>query len=136
MPDDQQEHGNGFWIGLAVGGLLGAVGSYLATTDEKQRKLLIAKGKQLLENLEEFGESAIEKGEEIKEVVVDKAQKVEKIIEKKAPEVQEMVQEKVEDASEDIEEIAKEAIAKIASATQSAQKTGAKRFFSKGRALK
>lgn len=137
MPDDNNEqHGSGFWFGLAIGGLVGAVGSYLLTTDEKERKKLLARGKQLLEGLEDFGEGALEKGEEIKDEVVAKVQKVTKVVEEKAPEIQEIVQEKVENTSEEIEVIAKDAIEKIAAVTQKAQKTGVKRFFSKGKALK
>jgi gas vesicle protein len=132
MNDDNNEHGSGFWFGLAIGGLVGAVGSYLLTTDEKERKKLLARGKQILEGLEDFGGEALEKGEEIKDEVVAKVQKVTKVVEEKAPEIQE----KAEEVSEDIEEIAKDAIEKIAAVTQKAQKTGVKRFFSKGKALK
>ena len=93
---------------------------------------MLVKGKQILENLEDFGEGVWEKGEEVKDEVVAKVQKASKSVEEKVPEIQE----KAEEISEDIEEIAKDAIEKIAIATQKAQKSGVKRFFSKGKPLK
>jgi len=131
MSDEPKEN-NGFWLGLALGGLLGAVGSYLATTDEMERKKLLAKGKQMLRDIEDFGQSAYEKGEEVKESVTRQAKKIEKVIEEKAPVVQEAVEEK----AGEIEQIAKKAIEEITTATHQAQKKGLKKFFfSKGRPL-
>lgn len=130
--DNNEQHGGGFWFGLAIGGLVGAVGSYLLTTDEKERKKLLARGRQILESLEDFGGEALEKGEEVKDEVVAKVQEVTRAVEQKAPEIQE----KAEEVSEDIEEIAKEAIKKITAATQKVQKSGVKRFFSRGKVLK
>jgi gas vesicle protein len=128
MSNDEQQ-GNGFWFGLAIGGLLGAVGSYLSTTDKEQRKKLLAKGKQILEGLEDFGEEVWEKGGEIKKSVAVTAKKTKKTVGEVKPQIEETVGE----TSEEIEEIARQAIEKIAATTQKAKSSkGLGRFFSKG----
>lgn len=111
-----EEHSSGFWFGLAIGGLLGAVSSYFFTADEKQKKELLVKGKKLLAQIEEFGQSAQEKGEEVK-----------KLIEKKAPEVEEAV----EDTAGDVKKIAQDAIEKITASMEQLEKT-AKKVEKKG----
>ena len=73
---NEEPHHNSFWLGLVIGGLAGAVASYLAVADEKDKKKLIAKGKEILESLEDLGKEAAEKGKELKEVVVGLPQKV------------------------------------------------------------
>jgi gas vesicle protein len=61
----------GFWLGLMVGSLLGAVTAYLTVTDEKDKRKLIARGKELLGKLEDFGQEIGEKGEELGKDVIE-----------------------------------------------------------------
>ncbi|MCL5091116.1 MAG: hypothetical protein M1514_03845 [Patescibacteria group bacterium] len=122
--NDNEEHSNGFWFGLAIGGLLGAAASYLATTDEVERKKLLKKGKLLLENLEEFGGNV---GEQVEE----KVEKVTKLIEKKAPEMVEVASDTVGDTADDVKKIAQEAIEKITASVENLEKT-AKKVEKKG----
>ncbi|HUV72585.1 MAG TPA: hypothetical protein VMW25_06280 [Clostridia bacterium] len=116
--EKNQEH-SGFWLGMVLGGLLGAAGAFYAATEDKEelREKLVERAKWFLDNLDELKDRVGETGEELRE---------------KAIELPEMIEEK----SENIEEIAKEAIEKITSATQKAQKKGIKTFFSKGKPLK
>jgi gas vesicle protein len=61
----------GFWLGLMVGSLLGAVTAYLTVADAKDKKKLIARGKEFLEKLEDFGQEIGEKGEELGKDVME-----------------------------------------------------------------
>lgn len=136
MNDTNEEHGNsGFWFGLAIGGLVGAAAAYLATTDEKERKKLLKKGKQILGSLEDFGGEVIEKGKEVKEVVTDKFEEVGDFVEEKTPVVAEAAQE----AMAKVQETAQDAIARIEEAAENAgdqahqfQKSAKKFFLHRG----
>ncbi len=84
---ENEEQHNGFWLGLVIGGLAGAVASYLAVADEKDKKKLIAKGKEILESLEDFSKEAAEKGKELGETVLEKVEELPKKIEPVVKEV-------------------------------------------------
>jgi len=78
---ENEERHNSFWLGLLIGSLAGAVASYLAVADEKDKKKLIAKGKEILESLEDFSKEAAEKGKELGEAVLEKVEELPKKIE-------------------------------------------------------
>jgi len=84
MTEDNNKDNNGFWAGLVVGGLIGAVAAYFLSSEDKEklRKEIGKKGKLLLRNLEDFGQDAIDKGEEVKEAIEDKAELIEKKVQK------------------------------------------------------
>jgi len=70
---ENEENHNGFWLGIVVGGL--------AVADEKDKKKLIAKGKEILESLEDFSKEAAEKGGELGKAVLEKVEELPEKIE-------------------------------------------------------
>lgn len=138
MSDNDENKGNiGFWLGVILGGLIGAAVTYLAAADDKDelKRNLIKKGKILLKNLGEFKEGVEEKGAEIKEDVVGRVEEVREGIQEKAEEIPEVAQEAVEKVQEE----ANKAIANIVKAADKAEIQAhqkARNFFlSKGRPL-
>lgn len=85
--ENKQEHHSGFWLGMIAGGLMGAVAAYLTVADEKDKKKLIAKGKEILETLEDFGKGAAEKGKELGETVWERVEELPQKIEPVVKEV-------------------------------------------------
>ncbi len=82
MNDREQKHGDfRFFLGFFLGGLIGAIIIFFLGTKEgrKTGKLLEAKGKDILDDLqdkigefEKKGEALVKQGEEIKEEVVER----------------------------------------------------------------
>lgn len=127
---------SGFWLGMILGGLVGAVAAYLAVDDKSElRKSLITKGKILLDHLEDFKDEAVEKGEEIKEGVVEKIKDVREEVQDKIEEIPEAAQEAVEN----VQEVANEAIAKIVKVADKTEANTHKKarlfFLKKGKPL-
>jgi len=71
MNENEERENSGFWLGLFIGGLVGAAAGYLLSSEDKKKALdeLKKKGKALLENVGEWKEEMIDKGEEVKKVV-------------------------------------------------------------------
>lgn len=112
MSEAENSHnGNGFLIGLVVGGLLGAAAAYILGTEDKDelKKKLKEKGKILLDNLEDMESAIGKKTEGLREKVADQV---------------EIVEEKVKEIPETVDD-----------ATKTAKKSFKKFFFRKGRPL-
>ena len=132
--NQERENKGGFWLGLAIGGLVGAVASYFAVTDDKQRRKLLKKGRQLLEGLEELGGDVVEKGGQITEQVTDKIEDVSEVVKEKTPSVQKAAKKAVkqvkglaEDAVQEVQGVAEDA----AETAREIKKSALKRFFFK-----
>lgn len=147
MNDENNESNNGFWIGLIVGGILGAGASYLLGIEDKEeaKKKLLQKGKWLLENFEEIGEKVEEKGEEIKEKATEQVAEVKKEVEEKVKDLPEIAQEAVEN----VQKAAQEAVENIVNAVEENEEvlvekpvkekkasSGKRFFFKKGKQIK
>jgi len=82
-PENKSGHG-GFWFGMILGGLIGAVLAVFATADDKDelKKNLLKKGKIFLKHLGDIREEVEEKGEDVKEGVVEKLSEVKEAADK------------------------------------------------------
>jgi len=80
MSNEVEKKGNhvDFWLGVVLGGLVGAALALFVATDDKDelKKNLLKKGKILLKHFGDLCKDVEEKGEEIKEGVVRKIEKV------------------------------------------------------------
>jgi len=133
MSEDKDQNStshHGFWLGMILGGLIGAAAAYWASTDDKDelKKDLLKKGKILLKNLDELKEEAQEKGTEIKEVVEEK-------VEKGVEEIPEVAQKAVRS----VQGVADRAIGEIVKAAgdveNSAHRQARKFFLKQGKPL-
>lgn len=127
---------SGFWLGVILGGLVGAVAAYLAVDDKSElRKSLLKKGKILLDHLEDFKDEAVEKGEEVKKDVTEKISDVKEEIRDKVEEIPEVAQEAVEN----VQEVANQAISQIVKAADKTEANAHKKarlfFLKKGKPL-
>jgi len=137
--NENENKGGGFWLGLAIGGLVGAVTSYFALTDDKQRRKLLKKGKAIIEGLEDFGGDVVDRGEEIKDQVSDKIEGVSEVVEEKKPQVTKATKKAVKQ----IKAVASDAVEKIEDVAEGASDTAVgikksvikKFFFRKGKPL-
>lgn len=125
MDENQEDHhSGGFLIGLLVGGVLGAVAAYFATSDKEDKAKLLAKGKMLLENVKDFGLEVKEKGEEVVEEVKERVSDIPSA---------------AEEAVKNVQVAAEEAIEKITLAADKAElnahKEARKFFLQKGKSL-
>jgi gas vesicle protein len=113
---DEGPEGNGFWIGLIVGGLLGAGASYLLGMENKEeaKKKLLEKGKWLLENFGEIGEEIKEKSLEVKDEAAERVSEVRDEIEEKVKDLPEIA----EEAVENVQKAAQEAVTSIVNAVE------------------
>lgn len=144
---ENNENNNGFWAGIILGGLVGAGIAYFFSSkdQEKNRRAIQVKGKQLLNGINNFGEDALERGEEIKEAVVDTAEdwqkqavktvaKAEKKIDEFKEEAAGVIEKVQETAQDAISDVNKSAVKLEKSAEKSIESTqkNFKRFFSRG----
>ena len=128
--------GNGFWLGVVLGGVIGAAVAYLATEDKSQlRKNLIKKGKVLLEHWDDFKEDAERSGRKIEKKVSAEFEEVKEEVQDRVEEIPAVAQEAVEN----VQETANKAITEIVRAADKAEVQAhhqARKFFlSKGRPL-
>lgn len=147
MPENNENDGNGFWLGLLIGGAIGAVAGYLFSSDDKKKALLELKekGKILLEDLGEWKDEAVEKGGEVKKVVDKKVTAVAKKTEEAAEVVGDEIQDTAvvaKEAIQKVEQAAKEAVEDISQSVETSVRTFnpkkkgfGKFFFKKGQAL-
>ena len=94
MTDNENHSNNGFWLGVIVGGLLGAVVAYIFGSEDKEelKKKLREKGKILLKNLEDFKEKVGESSEGLREKMVSEVGEVEQKVGELPETVQDAVQ--------------------------------------------
>lgn len=147
MNDENNENNNGFWIGLIVGGILGAGASYLLGIEDKEeaKKKLLQKGKWLLENFDEIGEGIKEKSLGVKDEAVQKVNEVKDEIEERVRDLPEIA----EEAVENVQKAAEEAVENIVNAVEENEEvlvekpvkektasSGKRFFFKKGKQIK
>lgn len=147
MENNSENENGGFWLGLLIGGAIGAAAGYLFSSEDKKKALLELKekGRVLLENVGEWKDEAVGKGEVIKKVVEKKTAEVAKQAGKEAGIVKEEIKDTAEAAKEAIqrvEQVAKEAVEDISQSVETSVKTFnpkkkgfGKFFFKKGQAL-
>jgi len=127
---------SGFWLGVILGGVVGAAIAYLATEDKSQlRKNLIKKGKVLLEHLDDLKDDAADKGKEIQKEVVEKFDDVKENIQDKVEELPDIAQEAVEKVQEEANRAITQIVKTADNAEVQAHKQARKFFLSKGRPL-
>lgn len=145
--NEEESSTSGFWLGMILGGAIGAVAGYLLNSKDKRQALeeIKGKGRLILENLGDFKDEVVEKGERVKKVVVaevvDVAQEVKEAKEAVAQEM-EGVPEAAREAIEKVEKAAAEAVKNISDSVKSSgsridprKKGFGKIFFKKGEAL-
>ncbi len=127
---------SGFWLGVVLGGVIGAAVAYLATEDKSQlRKNLIKKGKVLLEHWDDFKDDAADKGKEIQKEVVEKFDDVKENIQDKVEELPDIAQEAVEKVQEEANRAITQIVKTADNAEVHAHQQARKFFLSKGKPL-
>ncbi len=133
---EEENNTSGFWLGMILGGAIGAVAGYLLSSKDKRQALeeIREKGKQLLENLGTFKDEIVEKGEKVKRVVEAEVEDI-------ASEM-EGVPQAAKEAIEKVEKAAQEAVKNISESVKTSntyvdprKKGFGKIFFKKGNAL-
>lgn len=124
--NEEENNTSGFWLGMILGGAIGAVAGYLLSSKDKRQALeeIREKGKLLLENLGTFKDEIVEKGEKVK-----------KAVEAELPQT-------AKEAIEKVEKAAQEAVKNISESVKASdiyvdprKKGFGKIFFKKGNAL-
>ncbi len=145
--NEEENNTSGFWLGMILGGAIGAVAGYLLSSKDKRQALeeIKEKGKLLLENLGTFKDEIVERGERVKKAVemevIEVAEEVKEAKEDFASEM-EGVPQAAKEAIEKVEKAAQEAVKNISESVRTSnthvdprKKGFGKIFFKKGNAL-
>ena len=110
--NEEENNTSGFWLGLLIGGAVGAVAGYLFSNEDKKQALEEIKGKAklLLENLGEIKDETLEKGKKVKKVIEAEVGEVVKEVKSGQDEIAKEV--------EGVPQAAKEAIDRVEKAAQ------------------
>jgi len=127
---------SGFWLGVILGGVVGAAIAYLATDDKSQlRKNLIKKGRVLLEHWDDFKEDAERSGRKIEKKVAAEFEDVKEEVQGKVEEIPEVAQEAVENVQEEADKAIANIVKTADTAEIQAHQKARKFFLSKGKPL-
>ena len=145
--NEEENNTSGFWLGMILGGAIGAVAGYLLNSKDKRQALeeIREKGKLLLENLGTLKDEIVEKGEKVKRAVEEEVVEVVKEVKEAKQDVadeMEGVPEAAREAIEKVEKAAQEAVKNISESVKTSntyvdprKKGFGKIFFKKGNAL-
>jgi len=145
--NEEENNTSGFWLGLLIGGAVGAVAGYLFSNEDKKQALEEIKGKAklLLENLGEIKDETLEKGEKVKKVIEAEVGEVVKEVKSGQDEIAKEVEgvpQAAKEAIDRVEKAAQEAVKNISESVKSSntridprKKGFGKSFFKKGNAL-